>query len=178
MADAGLRTIGRWATVAVCVAGLSLAYARPRTASHDNPHAASISFRQPDNAMLGGWFAHSWFDRQSTTSSRVDSRYPAPRIDGQTAAGLSPDRPNGHQRPARVRRLSAMPQMAAGGIPYRPVSESARNVPRSSGNTAYMRAGSIRDAVTRYNEERGTGRPTPQPSGAGARTPDPGVYRN
>jgi hypothetical protein len=71
-----------------------------------------------------------------------------------------------------------MPQMAAGGIPYRPVSESARNVPRSSGNTAYMRAGSIRDAVTRYNEERGTGRPTPQTSGAGARTPDPGVYRN
>jgi hypothetical protein len=186
MADWGLRTIGRWTAVAACVTGLSLAYARAHSATHDHPRPASISFRQTDKAAFGGWFAHSWFDRQSTTSSRADPHYSAARIntgfdarfDAHTAAKSASARPNGHPRPARVRRLSGLPPMGAGGIAYRPVSESARGVPRASGNTAYMRAGSIRDAVTRYNEERGTGRSTAQPSGAGARTPDPGVYRN
>ena len=46
--------------------------------------------------------------------------------------------------------------------PYRTISADARGVPHPPNGSAPMRAGSIREDVTRYNEERG-GRPMPPP---------------
>jgi hypothetical protein len=168
MADAVFQTIGRWATAAICAAGLSFAHAQP----DGQPHAASVSFHQSDGSTPGNWLARQAFAPQSPAGYlRMARNYPegrhgAARSSAATRHGAGP-------------RLSSSMPMAVRGMPYRPVSEAARNVPRPTGHTAYMRAGSIRDAVTRYNEERGEpGRPVPRPPTAGERPPDSSLYRN
>lgn len=66
---------------------------------------------------------------------------------------------------------------------YRPVSEQWRPLARQpeNGEGGPPRGGSIRDAVTRYNEERGGERPFPPPPRARADDPRsafPSFYRN
>ncbi len=161
MADVVFQTIGRWAAAAICAAAISLAQAAP--------HAASVSFRQPEGFGFGGFFTRPALGRQAGGNDlhMARSTYPDDAPSPSTRAG-SP--------PRRAPRM--FPPVVSGGIQYRPVSESARNVSRPPGASAYMRAGSIRDAVTRYNEERESGHAVPRPPSAGARTPDPSLYRN
>jgi hypothetical protein len=62
-----------------------------------------------------------------------------------------------------------------GGIT--PVSAETRAVPRPPADSAMVRAGSIREDVARYNEERST-RAVPRPPDDMSRAPGPSPYRN
>lgn len=75
-----------------------------------------------------------------------------------------------------------VPRMAPRAAPQyagaiTPVSAEARPVPRQSGNPTMVRAGSIREDVARYNEERGFSRPAPRPPEDMSR-PGASPYRN
>jgi hypothetical protein len=152
MSGSRYRSIGRSAAAVICAAAVALAYAHPQLA----PYAASISFRQPAG------FAPRTFERHA------DTPQPTPGL------GQNPEsRALSNLRGGRQQRLSA-----ASGMPYRPTSANAHNGQRPPGNVVYLRAGSIRDAVTRYNEERGASRTSPRPSNPAARPPDAPDYRN
>ena len=70
------------------------------------------------------------------------------------------------------------PAIAPATVPFRPVSDEARTLAREGG-AAYLRAGSIRADIARYNEEREANRPVPRPPNAPAsRPPQPWLYRN
>ncbi|TAM02304.1 MAG: hypothetical protein EPN70_17230 [Paraburkholderia sp.] len=65
-----------------------------------------------------------------------------------------------------------------GNGPITPVSAQTRSVPHPPADSP-VRAGSIREDVARYNEERGAFRPVQQRSGGEApRPPMPSPYRN
>ncbi|MGN6669226.1 MAG: hypothetical protein ACTHKH_20000 [Trinickia sp.] len=70
-------------------------------------------------------------------------------------------------------------EIAPAAAPLRPVSDHARPLAHEGG-AAYMRAGSIRADIARYNEERDANRPLPHPptEPAPATTQSPSVYRN
>lgn len=61
--------------------------------------------------------------------------------------------------------------------PITPVSEPVRPVPHPPADSP-VRAGSIREDVARYNEERGSFRPFPRNGGEVPRPPMPSPYRN
>ncbi|MFC4708499.1 MULTISPECIES: hypothetical protein [Paraburkholderia] len=61
--------------------------------------------------------------------------------------------------------------------PIQPVSAEARQVPRPPADSP-VRAGSIREDVARYNEERSTFRPFQRGGGEVPRPPMPAPYRN
>lgn len=61
--------------------------------------------------------------------------------------------------------------------PIQPVSAEARQVPRPPADSP-VRAGSIREDVARYNEERSTFRPFQRSGGEVPRPPMPAPYRN
>lgn len=73
--------------------------------------------------------------------------------------------PYGHGGP----RVAPAPSIAATATSFRPVSDEARALARDGG-AAYLRAGSIRADIARYNEERGPTR-VPRPPSAGGRPP-------
>ncbi|MGN6319569.1 hypothetical protein [Trinickia sp.] len=78
-----------------------------------------------------------------------------------------------HAKPPHVPRAG----FAAPPTAFRPVSDEARTLAREGG-AAYLRAGSIRADIARYNEERGAPRP-PRPPNTGARSSESApVYRN
>jgi len=64
----------------------------------------------------------------------------------------------------------------SGGIT--PVSAETRPVPRPPSADSPLRAGSIREDVARYNEERAAFRPFARGSVDGTRSPMPSPYRN
>jgi hypothetical protein len=68
-----------------------------------------------------------------------------------------------------------------GNAPYpgaiTPISTEARPVPHPPANSP-VRAGSIREDVARYNEERSTYRPLPRQAEEGLRQPISSPYRN
>ncbi|MBN3755831.1 hypothetical protein G3N95_23000 [Paraburkholderia sp. Tr-20389] len=59
-----------------------------------------------------------------------------------------------------------------------PVSTDSHNAPRPPSNAQSAHVGSIRDDVTRYNEERGASRQIPRPPGDSSRVPSSSPYRN
>ena len=132
---------------------MALAHARP---PRDTPGGA---FAAAPRAMgrAGAGFAHNHVGRSS--SARVFAQAP------HAAIPLNPYRLG----PNRI------PPMAANV--YEPVSESARNAGHGAGGAVYMRAGSIREDIARYNEERENGRPPQRPPAAGPHAPA-SLYRN
>ncbi len=162
MADWRFFTLLRWTAAALCAAAIPLASAQP--------HAANISF-QP----RAGSFALESFPRSAAHAQPGPGFY-------QTAHTGEGER-RGQRSPVvcgarRGARLGGVPSAPPSGFPYRAISQDARNVPRPAGNATYLRAGSIRDAVTRYNEERDTSRPVARPPAPSSRPPDPSIYRN
>lgn len=75
-------------------------------------------------------------------------------------------------------RMVPAPAVAP-AVPFRAVSDEARTLAREGG-AAYLRAGSIRADIARYNEERAPNHPIPRPSAEQAPRPpqSPSVYRN
>jgi hypothetical protein len=168
MADTGFRKFGRWAAAALCAAALSLAHAQP-------PREAQAAF-----GPAGGM-------RMASPASPAPAYFGSPRAYPDSRGGYgahyrvgASDRtarpaPSGRYGPAWV----APARVGSPGAPLRPVSEVVREVPRPSGNSTYMRSGSIREDIARYNAERGTERPTPRPQSNNVpRPPMPSPYRN
>lgn len=161
MAESGLKTIERWATAAIFAAALLFAHVPPVAASAGvrppaGPLSATFLIARPtlgSHRTPGFWLAELNFPEERLRA--VDPSVPAPR-------GSS-------------RRRFPMPPLAAG---YQPVSGDARRAPPTSGDEVFMRAGSIRDAVTRYNEERDSGRVLPRTPNTDARPPDTNLYHN
>lgn len=163
MAYLRFETIGIWLTAAACAVAVSLVRAQPHAAHISfRPQAAPLAIRAPQNMMQPVAGAPTMY--QTAHAAR-------PERGGRPAAA-----PRGSH--ARGARLVARPPAGPARLPYRAVSQDARNVQPTLGASSYMRAGSIRDAVTRYNEERVTSRPLPRPPGQSSRLPDPSLYRN
>ncbi|MBU6486425.1 MAG: peptide-binding protein [Burkholderiales bacterium] len=146
MADSAFHTFLRWAAVALCAAVGSLAYARPP----QGPHGGRAGY----GAAPAGPF---W-------RAPVPSAGAAPRGGGQRSFVITTS-PYGHGGP----RVAPAPLIAAAATPFRPVSDEAR--PQAhEGGAAYLRAGSIRADIARYNEERGPAH-VPRPPSSGGRPP-------
>jgi hypothetical protein len=64
------------------------------------------------------------------------------------------------------------------GTPIRPINETAKPFQRQDPNPPYVRAGSIRADVARYNEERDSNRFVPRPPNAVAHPPTPSPYHH
>ncbi|PCE25895.1 hypothetical protein BWP39_15310 [Paraburkholderia acidicola] len=149
---------------AILVALASFAHARPVMMSHGGfggggghfAHFAPRSFAaRPD--------VHSF----SSYGNRSDRVMNVARGPGAMPGG------NGFRGMPRM--TSRVAPQYAGAIT--PVSAEARPVPRPSGNPTIVRAGSIREDVARYNEERGFSRPAPRPPDDMSR-PGASPYRN
>ena len=127
MADWALKNIGRWLAGALCAAMAAIAYAQP-------PHGPRAQFAAPR--------AHGFWGAQNRSAeSMAPRRSPRPFV-------MATD-PYGHGGTQMV----PAPALAPATVPFRPVSDEARTLAREGGN-AYMRAGSIRADIARYNEER------------------------
>lgn len=152
MADSAFYTSGRWAAAALCAVSVSIAYARPP----QGPRAAQAHYAARP-------VAHSFW--RAPAPAVIAAPRPARRTFDVTT------NPYQHGGP----RIA--PSIAAATTPFRPVSDEARTFAREGG-AAYLRAGSIRADIARYNEERGTNH-VPHPPAPGSRQPQ-GVadYRN
>ena len=149
MADSAFHTFGRWAAAALCALAVSSVHAQP-------PHGPRAGFAAPGARALGR--------APSAPPGRLAGR------GGQRTFVMSSS-PYGHGAPRTVPAVPPPP------TPFRPVSEEARTLAREGG-AAYLRAGSIRADIARYNEERGANRPQRR-IGQGARSGEsPPVYRN
>jgi len=153
MADSAFHIFGRWTVIAFCAVAASLAHAQPPRGPHPGPVGP--------HAGLAASFARSF--------ARAPNR---PMI----AGGPSRDaRPFGAM--ANPYRRGGPALVAAPAIPVRPVSDDARTLAREGG-AVYLRAGSIRADIARYNEERAPSR-VPHPPAADSRpSPSAPLYRN
>lgn len=161
MADSALKIIGRWVAATLCVAAASIAYAQP-------PHGYRAQFAAPH--------AHAFWGAQNRPASPPPlaahrlSRAKQPRSFVMATDAY------GHGGAQMV----PAPALAPSTVPFRPVSDEARTLAREGGN-AYMRAGSIRADIARYNEEREATH-VPRPPNANGEEPrgarQPSVYRN
>ncbi|WP_240324636.1 peptide-binding protein [Trinickia diaoshuihuensis] len=147
-----MKFIGRWVAVVLCTFAASLALAQP-------PHGHE------------GWFAPS----RGASLWRAPSRAAGPVIrPSARRAFMMSGNPYGHGAARMVPAPVALPA----AMPLRPVSDEARTLAREGG-AAYLRAGSIRADIARYNEEREATRPPPPPNGHVPRPPQPpSAYRN
>ncbi|PXW29447.1 hypothetical protein SAMN05445871_3346 [Paraburkholderia caballeronis] len=175
---AGLVRIGRWALGAGLAAVFALAHAQP---SHPPLHAS-----------YGGGFGHGAMARAAYGGARLDGLRVNPGGGWYGAAprasGARVDGPIAHARPSS--RYDAMPLRVADAAGYEsrrgearygggitPVSAEARAVPPPPADSP-VRAGSIREDVARYNEERASFRPFAHGSADVPRPPMPSPYRN
>ncbi|ALP61298.1 MULTISPECIES: hypothetical protein [Paraburkholderia] len=197
----GLSRIKWWVTGALIVALTSLAYAKPSFVGHGGHgffggassfQGASFGGPVHGNAApranisrgmatphYSGRYARSEAPRSRGNASdrnSVNNTF-AGRVGGSNASGYTAQRLT---LPADVYRNR--PAAQYGGTQYAgaitPISTESRNAPRPPANAQSAHVGSIRDDVTRYNEERGASRPIPRPPGDSSRIPSPSPYRN
>ncbi|MBN3760068.1 hypothetical protein [Burkholderia sp. Ac-20365] len=195
----GLSRIKWWMTGALVVALTSLAYAKPSFVSHEghglfgggsgfhgssfggpirgNPAPrANISREMPRGVAMPSHAGR--YARNDTPRMRGNANDAIPgRAYGNNASGYAAQRMT---LPGDVYRSRPSSQYVssqyAGAIT--PVSTESRNAPRPPANAQAAHVGSIRDDVTRYNEERGASRQIPRPPGDSSRIPSPSPYRN
>lgn len=161
MADSALKIIGRrWVAGALCAAVASIAHAQP-------PHDYRAQFSAPR--------AHALVGAQNPPTVSIAPRR-MPRAYAPRRAFMMAADPYGHGGTHMV----PAPALAPAAVPFRPVSDEARTLAREGGN-AYMRAGSIRADIARYNEERESTH-VPRPPNSNIEGPpgqrQPSVYRN
>jgi hypothetical protein len=157
MAELGSRNIGRWAVGALCAAVLSFAHAQPPRSDHGGGGARGY----------GGQAMHA--SRAETRGYAAQRRVAGPGQNARVAAGggswMGPSGTPSGRDPVY-------------GTPIRPVSEVTRPFQRQDPNPPYMRSGSIRADITRYNEERDSSRFVPRPPNDVPHPPAPSPYRN
>jgi len=201
----GLSRIKWWMTGALIVALTSLAYAKPSFVSHEGHglfgggssfhgssfggpvHGnavprASISRDMPRGVAVPGYTGRYARNEAPRTRGNASGRTSvndtfAGRPYGSNASNYTAQRMKlpadvYHNRPA----AQYVGTQYAGAIT--PISTDSRNAPRPPATAQSAHVGSIRDDVTRYNEERGASRPIPRPPGDSSRIPSPSPYRN
>lgn len=158
MADGALKIIGRWVAVVLCTLAASAVHAQP-------PHGHGAWFAPPRGAAL--WRAPIARGVPNRVAA-APGRRSAPRT-----FVMSSD-PYGRGGA----RMVPAPVVEPAAVPLRPVSEEARTLAREGG-AAYLRAGSIRADIARYNEEREATRTAAPPNvRVPPPPPSPSVYRN
>ena len=201
----GLSRVKWWMTGALVVALTSLAYAKPafvERGGHGFFHGgASFQGASFDGPVHGNALPRANISREAphgvSTPGHAGryARNDAPRARGSNASwganlndtfagrAYGSNRANdGAQRmvPPDVYRNRPAAQYVgtqyAGAIT--PVSTDSHNAPRPPSSAQAAHVGSIRDDVTRYNEERGASRQIPRPPGESSRIPAPSPYRN
>jgi hypothetical protein len=159
---AGLLRIGRWLVGAGLATAVVLAHAqRLHAPSDDFPHAMM------SGSAYGG--AGSFDGLRANVGGGL--RNYSMRAERPGREALPFGRYYGAS-PYEIRRFTAG---YSGGIT--PISAEARAVPRRPADSS-IRAGSIREDVARYNEERAAFRPFARGSADGPRPPMPSPYRN
>ncbi|AUT67079.1 MULTISPECIES: hypothetical protein [Paraburkholderia] len=201
----GLSRIKWWMTGALIVALTSLAYAKPSFVSHEGHglfggassfHGSSfggpvhgntvpranISRDMPRGVAMSGHAGRYARNEAPRTRGNASGRTSvndtfAGRVYGSNASNYTAQR---MALPADVYRNRPAAQYVgtqyAGAIT--PISTDSHNAPRPPATAQSAHVGSIRDDVTRYNEERGASRPIPRPPGDPSRIPSPSPYRN
>ena len=182
-------------TGALIVALTSLAYAKPSFVGHEG-HGLFGGSSGFQGSSFGGHVHGSLAPRANISRDTPRgvpvmghagryARNDAPRTRGNEAGRLYGNYSSdyGSQRmalPADVYHNRPVAQYVgtqyAGAIT--PVSTDSRNAPRPPVNAQSAHVGSIRDDVTRYNEERGASRQIPRPPGDSSRMPSASPYRN
>jgi hypothetical protein len=153
MADSAFYLFGRWAVIAFCAVAASLAQAQPPR----GPRAGPVGPHAGLAASFARSFAHG---PNRPMTAGAPSR-------GSRAFGAMAD-PYRHGGPGFV---------PAPALPVRQVSDDARTLAREGG-AVYLRAGSIRADIARYNEERAPNRVPRPPANDNRSSPSAPLYRN
>ncbi|HKT96915.1 MAG TPA: hypothetical protein VJS30_10300 [Paraburkholderia sp.] len=186
---AGLLRMGQWIAGAGLAALVAFAHAQPAFAGHGGGgfhggfQSAPMMREAPRAAMPMQWGG------QRGVARRGDGGVPGVRYGVQPMRvadqGGWRERQGAHQAERRGGGFNGGPygnpygNGFGGGYhgPIQPVSAEARQVPHPPADSP-VRAGSIREDVARYNEERGTFRPFQRNGGDVPRPPMPAPYRN
>ncbi|RQH04736.1 hypothetical protein [Paraburkholderia dinghuensis] len=184
--------MGRWVFGAGLMALVALAHAQP---AYSSAHAGGGFQRTPMASPSSGGAGRGGMPWAGRERGAWGAREPAPTRreaaygggSGRYAAGPMHVADQGGLRERGGRsagRVNGQPDRATGGGygiyrngPITPVSEPMRPVPHPPADSP-VRAGSIREDVARYNEERGSFRPVPRGGGEVPRPPMPSPYRN
>ncbi|BCF95601.1 hypothetical protein PPGU19_001700 [Paraburkholderia sp. PGU19] len=182
----GLSRIKWWMTGALIVALTSLAYAKPSFVSHDG-HGLFGGGSSFHGSSFGGP-VHGNAAPRANVSRDMPRGMAMPGYTGRYARNEAPrTRGNASNYTAQRMKLPAdvyhnRPAAQYVGTQYAgaitPISTESHNAPRPPATAQSAHVGSIRDDVTRYNEERGASRPIPRPPGDSSRIPSPSPYRN
>jgi hypothetical protein len=182
--------MGQWVFGAGLMGLVALAHAQPANGSHfgggglqRTPMVSPASGGAPRGGMSwAGRERGAWGAREA---GPLSSGYRAGNGDlGRSGPMRVADQGGWHERGGRsARSADSQPGRAAGGGngtyhggPITPVSEQMHPVPHPPADSP-VRAGSIREDVARYNEERGSFRPLPR-GGDVPHPPMPSPYRN
>jgi hypothetical protein len=192
--DAGLSKLGRWVLGAGLAAFVALAHAQPGFSGHGGGGGfARAPAMHAAPAPRGGMGGMSWGGgyRSAVYGGHPVGYGASPvRVADQgrhDRGGRAPNQWQGQvqQAPHHDYAGGGAPGSSFGGYgggyrgnPITPVSAESRQVPHPPADSP-VRAGSIREDVARYNEERGGAfRPFPRNGGEVPRPPMPSPYRN
>jgi len=199
--------MAQWVFGAGLSALVAVAHAQPAYASHfggggfQRSPVASPGARPMARPMSGGAPHGGWGMREASPARRESPSFSGYGVGrggngGSDRYGAAPmrvaDQGGWQERGGRAGRSGrgdeGQPDRAGGGNygggyrvyrngPITPVSAETRPVPHPPADSP-VRAGSIREDVARYNEERGSFRPFPRGGGEVPRPPMPSPYRN
>jgi hypothetical protein len=183
---AGLLRMGQWMLGAGFAVLCALAYAQPSFAPHGGGfHGGGGGFgRAPimreASPMRWGGGGHSGSGIQVGASQRRNA--PAPMRVADQGGWRERGAPGGDRQAERHETPGFNSNPYGNGFggyrgPIQPVSAETRQVPHPPADSP-VRAGSIREDVARYNEERGAFRPFQRGGGDVPRPPMPSPYRN
>jgi hypothetical protein len=183
---AGLLRMGQWMLGAGFAVLCALAYAQPSFAPHGGGfHGGGGGFgRAPmmreASPMRWGGGGHSGGGMQVGASERRNA--PAPMRVADQGGWRERGAPGGGRQAERHETPGFNSNPYGNGFggyrgPIQPVSAETRQVPHPPADSP-VRAGSIREDVARYNEERGAFRPFQRGGGDVPRPPMPSPYQN
>ena len=196
--DAGLSKLGRWVLGAGLAAFVVFAHAQPAFSGHGGGggfarpaamHSMPASRGGMPGMSWGGGYRSAVYGTQGEPG-RASGHAPSPvRVADQ---GGRRERGGGRASNPWQGQVQQAPHHDYGGgygtpyggygggyrgNPITPVSAETHQVPHPPADSP-VRAGSIREDVARYNEERGALRPFPRNGGEVPRPPMPSPYRN
>jgi hypothetical protein len=197
--NAGLSKLGQWVLGAGLAVFVAFAHAQPGFSGHGGgggfARAPSMPAMHSAPAPRGGMPGGSWgggyrgavYGGQASPERARGYAASPMRVADQggrhepRGGDRAPNQWQGQVQQAPHRDYGGTPFGGYGGgyrgNPITPVSAETRQVPHPPADSP-VRAGSIREDVARYNEERGAFRPFPRNGGEVPRPPMPSPYRN
>ncbi len=182
---AGLLRMGQWIVGAGLAALVAFAHAQPAFVAHGGGgfQAPPMMHQAPRAAMPMQWGGQRGVAQRGGYGGAPGGRYSTGPMRVADQGGWR-ERQGARQPERRAGNANSSPSgdpygNGFGGYhgPIQPVSAETRQVPHPPADSP-VRAGSIREDVARYNEERGAFRPFPRNGGDVPRPPMPAPYRN